>query len=78
MRKKPLVLQPLAGRETVSCFSCGQLMHMLDELAWSCDACQVMEEHRNYVSHLREKSGSFYGEIIRYLDHGKGNYPSPA
>lgn len=65
-------------RKGIPCFSCGLLMLMLDDTTWCCDGCQVMEEHKNYVSHLREKSASWWGSTVYYVDHGKKDYPSPA
>lgn len=62
------------------CFICGFPMRPLGYKTWKCFACDVIEEHAPYVSHLSESSSIWmiaYGDI-QYLDHSLGSYPSPA
>ena len=63
------------------CFICGFPMIVMRgiEEAWKCLACDVIEEHAPYVSHLSASSskGSAFGDIP-YLDHSLGSYPGPA
>jgi len=64
------------------CFICGFPMIVIRgiEEAWKCLACDVIEEHAPYVSHLSASSSIWmiaYGDI-QYLDHSLGSYPSPA
>lgn len=64
-----------------ACFSCGKPMQMFDILSGWCDRCQVMEQQdpEPYVCRARAiTSATFGGQEITYLDHGSGDYPSPA
>lgn len=73
MPRKKLFFQ-----EIIACFSCGLPMGRLDDTTWQCDDCEVQEEHKNYVSHLRMTSADWWGGTVYYVDHSKEYCPSPA
>jgi len=66
----------------IPCFVCGKPMISIYGMGfgWKCHACDVIEERppEVFISRVRTVAKATWFGDVTYLDHGAGDYPSPA